>query len=137
MIFHLLKFFPCMRALTQKIFMTRKFEMEVAREKILLEKTWLVLVQFFGNSTFPTLRQKLLFSLSCFSALFLLFWNLLWTFITFLRVFIQWELNWSSEWFVTFALSVLWGWSYLTYKSLKFQFSIHTSLIILENFKGF
>ena len=46
-------------------------------EKTLLEKIWLVFIRFTGNSTFPTLYQKLLVSLSCFSVLFLLFCNLL------------------------------------------------------------
>ena len=53
------------------------------------------------------------------------------------QVFIQWELNWSSEWFVTLAWSVLWCWFYLTYQSLKFQFSNQISLFNFENLYGF
>ena len=80
------------------------------------------------NSTFPTLCQKLLFSCYCFSS-FLLFWNLL------LSGFHSVRIKLNSKWFVTFALSVLWCWSYLIYKSLKSQFSNQTIFWKFRNFK--
>ena len=53
--------------------MRRKLKTEVETEKILLK---IGIIRFSGNSVFSTLCQKLLFSLSCFSFVFLLLWNL-------------------------------------------------------------
>ena len=116
--------------ITQKILMRRKLKMEVEREKIFLEKTWLVLIQFSVTRHFQLCVKNY-----CFLAIV---FHLFFFFETFyFPVFIQWELNWSSKWFVTFALSVLWCWSYLIYKSLKSQFSNQTTLIIFWKFRNF
>ena len=61
------------QTITQKIFMRRKLKMEVERERKRERERENVLIRFSVNATFPTLCQKLLFSLSCFSVLFLLF----------------------------------------------------------------
>ena len=51
-------------------------KMEVKKDKKLLEKTWLVLIQFSGNSTFSTLRKNYYFpslaflSYSCYFGYF-------------------------------------------------------------------
>ena len=109
----------------------KKIEHGSRERENIARKTWLVLIRFSGTRNFQVCVKTYYFLCLAFLSYFCYFETF------YFQVFIQWELKWSPEWIVTFALSLLWCWSYLTYKSLKFQFSNHTSFFIFENFRTF
>ena len=78
-----------------------------------LRKTYLLIFQVSFNSTVQTLCKKILFFMAHFRSC------LCYAETFYFQYSILWELSQSYEWFVTFVLSILWYWSYLTYESLK------------------